>query len=148
MQPPDLSLSRTVSSMAPPLFNWLASRGAGALLHPTSLPGDQGVGVLDGAVDAWLAFLRDAGIGHWQFCPLGPTGYGDSPYQCFSAFAGNPYLVDLRALVDAGLLADADLAPLHALPRERVDYGRLYEMKWPLLFRAHEKFRTAGHRAP
>jgi 4-alpha-glucanotransferase len=141
-------MSTTVALPAPPLFNWLAARGAGALLHPTSLPSDQGVGVLDSAVDAWLAFLSDAGIGHWQVCPLGPTGYGDSPYQCFSAFAGNPYLVDLRALVAAGLLADADLVSLRALPRDRVDYGGLYAAKWPALFRAHANWRAAGRRAP
>ena len=120
----------------------------GALLHPTSLPSDQGIGVLDGAVDLWLQFLREAGIGHWQVCPLGPTGYGDSPYQCFSAFAGNPYLIDLNALVSAGLLTNADLNQLRALPRDHTDYGALYSHKWPALFRAHANFRAAKSRAP
>ncbi len=119
-------------------------RAAGALLHPTSFPNDQGIGVLDQSVDAWLAFLSSAGIRYWQICPLGPTGFGDSPYQCFSAFAGNPYLIDLRALVSAGLLADADLEPLHALPRDRVDFGRLYATKWPALFHAFESFKACG----
>ena len=107
-------------------------------MHPTSLPGDQGVGVLDRRTLHFLDFLKGAGISHWQVCPLGPTGYGDSPYQCFSAFAGNPYLVDLAALVDAGLLADADLADLRKLPQDHVDYGWLYVTKWPVLFRAYE----------
>ena len=98
--------------------------------------------MLDSAVDQWLAFLRDAGIGHWQICPLGPTGYGDSPYQCFSVFAGNPYLIDLHALVHAGLLTEDDLTPLRALPHDRVDYGWLFAAKWPALFRAHKNYRA------
>ena len=73
-----------------PLFDWLKVRGTGVLLHPTSLPGEQGIGTLDAEVDRFLDFLNSAGFSHWQVCPLGPTGYGDSPYQCFSAFAGNP----------------------------------------------------------
>ncbi len=119
-----------------PLFNWLKQRGAGVLLHPTALPGDQGCGVFDAHALRFLDYLQAAGVKYWQICPLGPTGYGDSPYQCFSAFAGNPYLIDLRALVTAGLLADADLAPLAALDRHRVDYELLYQLKLPLLQRA------------
>lgn len=137
----------TVSRSAPPaLGSWLQTRSTGVLLHPTSLPSDQGVGVLDGAVDGFLAFLEAAGIRYWQICPLGHTGFGDSPYQCFSAFAGNPYLIDLRALVEAGLLDAADLAPLHRLPRERVDYGALYDAKWPVLFKAHASYVSRGRR--
>ncbi len=127
-----------------PLFGWLRSRSAGVLLHPTALPNDQGVGVLDSAVDSFLEFLHAAGFRHWQICPLGPTGYGDSPYQCFSAFAGNPYLIDLRALVAAGLLTESDLEPLHALPRDQVDFGRLYPAKWTALFQVHAAFKACG----
>ncbi|MBS1156758.1 MAG: malQ [Proteobacteria bacterium] len=123
-----------------PLFNWLDQRDAGILLHPTSLPGTQGVGVLDGAVDDWFAFLSDASIRYWQVCPLGPTGYGDSPYQCFSTFAGNPYLIDLAALQKLGLLGQADLAPLAQLPQDHVDFGALYKTKWPILFKTFETF--------
>ncbi len=123
-----------------PLFSWLQQRSAGVLLHPTCLPNDQGVGVLDGAVDQFLQFLKDSGIRQWQICPLGPTGYGDSPYQCFSSFAGNPYLIDLYPLVQCGLLTDADLASVRQLPRDHVDYGWLYVTKFPLLFRAFEAF--------
>ena len=68
----------------PPLLNWLTTRAAGVLLHPTSLPGDFGVGTLDANLDRFLEFLEAAGCKYWQLCPLGPTGYGDSPYQCFS----------------------------------------------------------------
>jgi 4-alpha-glucanotransferase len=133
------------SGQAVPLFDWLNTRSAGALLHPTSFPGNQGVGVLDHQVERWLDFLAEAGINHWQVCPLGPTGYGDSPYQCFSAFAGNPYLVDLAPLCTAGLLTEADLVTLRALPHEQVDYGWLYVTKWPLLKKAHAASAARGH---
>jgi 4-alpha-glucanotransferase len=73
-------MSNTESS----LFSWMTRRGTGVLLHPTSFPGNQGIGVLNSAVDDWLELLAAAGIRYWQVCPLGPTGYGDSPYQCFS----------------------------------------------------------------
>src|SRR5437016_2203505 len=87
--------SLSAESVAAPLFNWLDQRAAGVLVHPTSLPGTQGMGVFDAATYALLEFLAAAGMRCWEVCPLGPTGFGDSPYQCFSSFAGNPYLVDL-----------------------------------------------------
>lgn len=127
-----------------PLFNWLRIRAAGVLLHPTSLPGDQGVGTLDGQADRFLDFLEAAGMTTWQICPLGPTGYGDSPYQCFSAFAGNPYLIDLRALAQRDLLTAEELAPLVRLDPALVDYGALYELKRPLLSRAGERYLKQG----
>ena len=127
-----------------PLFDWLKERGAGVLLHPTSLPGDQGCGVMDRQLTRFLDFLKNAGFRHWQLCPLGPTGYGDSPYQCFSAFAGNPYLIDLSRLVAAGHLAAEDIAPLRTLSKERTDYGALYRLKWSLLFKAHAAFLRSG----
>jgi len=127
-----------------PLFNWLNARAAGVLLHPTALPGDQGVGTFDAQAVRFLDFMQAAGLKYWQICPLGPTGYGDSPYQCFSAFAGNPYLIDLKALIAPGLLTAAELAPLATLNPERVDYGALYEKKWPLLAQAYARFKTAG----
>ncbi len=129
---------------SPPLFQWLSERGAGILLHPTSLPGDQGIGTLDGAATRFLDFLQAAGMGYWQICPLGPTGYGDSPYQCFSAFAGNPYLIDLRDLVRRGLLTEGELAPLARLPADRADYGGLYRLKWPLLAAAFQRYQKLG----
>jgi 4-alpha-glucanotransferase len=129
---------------AAPLFDWLSSRSAGVLLHPTSLPGDQGIGTLDAAALLFLDFLKASGMSWWQVCPLGPTGYGDSPYQCFSAFAGNPYLVDLRDLVSRRLLEPGELAPLAALGAGPVDFGALYRLKWPLLRRAFDRHRRAG----
>ncbi len=124
-----------------PLFNWLQGRGTGVLLHPTSIPSAFGVGAFDEAVEPFLQFLAAAGFDHWQLCPLGPTGFGDSPYQCFSSFAGNPYLIDPAALVRAGLLTDLQLEPLRRLPQYHVDFGALYERKLPLLFAAHESWR-------
>jgi len=126
------------------LFNWLDHRAAGVLVHPTSLPSPYGVGAFDESADALLQTLADAKVKYWQLCPLGPTGFGDSPYQCFSSFAGNPYLVDPAALVRAGLLTEGDIAPLRALNRDRVDYGGLYERKRPLLFNAHANWKKRG----
>jgi 4-alpha-glucanotransferase len=127
-----------------PLFNWLSARGAGVLLHPTSLPGAQGVGVLDGAAGRFLDFLEAAGMTHWQLCPLGPTGYGDSPYQCFSAFAGNPYLIDLADLEARGLLDPGDAAFGAPADPGRVDFGALYRTKWTLLRKAFDRYRRTG----
>lgn len=126
------------------LFQWLEQRGAGVLLHPTSFPGKEGVGTLGEEAHRFLDFLQAAGMRYWQICPLGPTGYGDSPYQCFSAFAGNPYLIDLQEVMERGFLTDAELEPVRALPRDKVDFGRLWETKWKLLARAHQRFVAAG----
>jgi 4-alpha-glucanotransferase len=131
-----------------PLFRWLQSRATGVLLHPTALPGSQGIGVFDAHAVRFLDFLHAAGIKYWQLCPLGPTGYGDSPYASFSAFAGNPLLIDLAALVPHGLLEEADLVPLAALPEDRVDFGAVYERKRALLNRAYENFRVRRAAAP
>src|SRR5271170_7722947 len=127
-----------------PLFDWLSQRSAGVLLHPTCLPGDQGVGTLDGAVIRFLDVLKAAGMSWWQVCPLGPTGYGDSPYQRFSAFAGNPYLIDLGDLAARGLIGKAEVARLATGDAGNVDFGALHERKWPLLRHAFENHRKAG----
>jgi len=137
-----------MESASAPLFGWLAGRAAGVLLHPTALPGDLGIGTFGAAADRFLDFLQAAGFRYWQLCPLGPTGFGDSPYQCFSAFAGNPYLVDLGELADHGLLRRDALAPLAALPADRVDFGAIYHLVWPLLARAHENLRAGRGGAP
>ena len=135
-----------VAGLDEPLFNWLNDRHAGVLLHPTSLPGSQGIGTLDENAVAFLEFLALSGFKSWQICPLGPTGYGDSPYQCFSAFAGNPYLIDVAALVRAGLLTAEAIRPLAALSADHVDFGELYKLKWPVLFQAHAQFVSGGRR--
>ncbi len=119
---------------------WLTRRSAGILLHPTSFPGDFGVGTLGAEARAFVDFLSGAGLSYWQVCPLGPTGFGDSPYQCTSAFAGNPYLIDLLELTKHGLLRPDTLGPLLFLPHDKVDYGGLYKLKWSILAKAFEGF--------
>jgi 4-alpha-glucanotransferase len=95
----------------------------------------------------FLDVLAESGMSWWQVCPLGPTGYGDSPYQCFSAFAGNPYLIDLGELAGMGLLTSSDLAPLSALGGGDVDFGAVYRLKWRALRAAHERHVAAGQPA-
>jgi 4-alpha-glucanotransferase len=124
-----------------PLFNWLNDRMAGVLVHPTSLPSAYGIGAFDDEAFKLLDFFAQAGVRAWQICPLGPTGFGDSPYQCFSAFAGNPYLIDPGALVRAGLLTAQSTEPLRNLPAERVNFGAIYQLKLPLLFSAFDQWR-------
>jgi 4-alpha-glucanotransferase len=108
-------------------------------LHPTSLPGPYGIGDLGPAAYAWVDTLVQAKQSWWQILPLGPTGFGDSPYQSFSAFAGNPCLVSPQALLEDGLLDARDL-PHTAFPPERVDYGPAIHFKEQLLGTAWEQF--------
>jgi len=133
--------------MREPLFNWLEARASGVLLHPTSIPSEHGVGNFGPHAYRFVDFLAESGFRYWQLCPLGPTGFGDSPYQCFSAFAGNPYLIDLNALVELGLLKAGELLPLRNLPSDRVDYGELYETFWPIITRAAKRFFDDGEKA-
>ena len=108
-------------------------RRSGILLHPTSLPGRYGIGTLNEAAYHWVDFLHQTRQTLWQVLPLGPTGYGDSPYQSFSTFAGNPYLISLEALVQEGLLDPALLQQAPHFSNDRVDYGAIYTWKLPLL---------------
>src|SRR5271169_5800707 len=117
-------------------------RSSGVLLHPTSLPGSHGIGELGGEAHRFADFLKSAGQTIWQVLPLGPTGYGDSPYQCFSAFAGNPLLINLDTLVRRGYLAGDDLNAQPKFPRESVDFGTLIQWKLPLLRKAAAGFRA------
>ena len=99
-------------SHSSPFHHPLACRSAGILLHPTSLPGPYGIGDLGPAAREWIDALAAAGQSWWQVLPLGPTGYGDSPYQCFSAFAGNPNLISPDDLVGFNLLDRDDISRL------------------------------------
>lgn len=119
-------------------------RCSGVLLHVTSLPGGQGIGDLGDSAHDFVEFLADSGQKIWQMLPLGPTGYGDSPYQLFSAFAGNPLLIDLMALQERGLLRAEDLNLARSLPDDRVDYGRVIEVKQSLLSKAAYIFFSEG----
>lgn len=115
-------------------------RASGILLHPTSFPGPDGIGDLGPEAYQWIDFLKDSGTTLWQVLPLGPTGYGDSPYQCFSAFAGNPYLISPTLLLDHGLLTRTDFSDRPAFPADRVDYGNVIQWKVTLLNRAFTRF--------
>jgi 4-alpha-glucanotransferase len=115
-------------------------RVSGILLHPTSLPGPFGIGDLGKTAYRFVDWLADAQQQLWQVLPLGPTGYGDSPYQCFSAFAGNPLLIDLFDLVARGYLTLDDLA-VPVFPADRVDYGRVIIWKNEILNLAFTRFR-------
>ena len=115
-------------------------RASGVLLHPTSLPGPYGIGELGDEARQFLAFLVAAGQKLWQVLPLGPTGYGDSPYQSFSAFAGNPLLISTDRLCRDGLLTPDDLADWPRFPTERVDFGPVIAHKQIVLRRAYARF--------
>jgi 4-alpha-glucanotransferase len=121
----------------------LTNRASGILLHPTSLPGRFGIGDLGPEAYRFVDFLEAAGQSAWQVLPLGPTGYGDSPYQCFSAFAGNPLLVSPERLVDDGLLAENDLADIAGATGDRVDFGSVIHSKGRLLNEAFNRFKLA-----
>jgi 4-alpha-glucanotransferase len=127
-----------------PLPTWLNTRTAGVLAHVSSLPGDQGIGNFGPGACRFVDFLAAAGMRYWQICPIGPTGYGDSPYQLFSSNAGNPYFIDLGELKTIGLIQADELAPLNALPAEYVDYGQLYGSFWPVLAKAYDRFIAMG----
>ncbi len=115
-------------------------RSSGILLHPTSLPGPFGIGDLGPQAHRWIDYLRGAGCGLWQVLPLGPTGYGDSPYQSFSSFAGNPYLISPEVLLEEGLLHSNDLVEAPKFPSEKVEFGKLIPWKMGLLDRAFIQF--------
>src|SRR5271157_327792 len=129
---------------AGPAGGILSGRASGILLHPTSLPGPHGIGELGAAAYRFLDYLVSAGQSLWQVLPLGPTGYGDSPYACFSSFAGNPLLVSLETLVEWGALERKELDDAPAFLRERVLFGPLIEWKMPLLHRAASRFLDAA----
>jgi 4-alpha-glucanotransferase len=118
----------------------MGHRASGLLLHPTSLPGGYGIGELGPEARSFAEFLHSTGQTLWQVLPLGPTGYGDSPYQCFSAFAGNPLLISLEGLVADGLLRARDLDDAPTLPADAVDFGAVIAWKRPLIRRAFERF--------
>jgi 4-alpha-glucanotransferase len=118
-------------------------RSSGVLLHPTSLPGPYGAGDLGQEAFSFIEFLAEAGQKIWQVLPLNPTGYGDSPYQCFSAFAGNPLLISLDLLAEQGLLSPEDLATVPVLPTQSIDYGAVIAFRFAMLRKAAEGFFAA-----
>ena len=116
-------------------------RSSGILLHITSLPGPYGVGTMGKQAFAFIDFLKEAGQSCWQILPLNPTGYGDSPYQSCSTFAGNHYLIDLDTLVEDGLLKTEELENLQWCRKDdKVDFGLLYNSRLKVLRLAYKRF--------
>ena len=120
------------------------SRSSGILCHPTSLPSLDGIGDLGPEAYRWIDFLEISGCSLWQILPLGPTGYGDSPYQCFSAFAGNPYLISPALLIEDGLLSTGDLGDRPTFNETFIDYGKVIQWKNTLLDRAFLHFKSSS----
>jgi len=118
----------------------ITTRSSGIFLHVTSLPGNHGIGTMGKNAFEFIDFLVKAKQKIWQICPLGPTGFGDSPYQCFSAFAGNPLLIDMEQLVIDGLIKKVELTGLSKLQQDKVDYGPLIIKKNILLRKAFSRF--------
>ncbi|MDF2546363.1 MAG: 4-alpha-glucanotransferase [Anaerosolibacter sp.] len=118
----------------------MAERCSGILMHITSLPGDYGIGTLGKGAYEFVDFLVSAGQRVWQVLPLGPTGFGNSPYQSFSSFAGNPYLIDFEILLENGLLNEMDLKTIDfGSDPENVDYEKIYYNKLGLLKRIYNR---------
>ncbi len=122
-------------------------RASGILCHPTSFPSRFGIGDLGKGARDFVDWLAAGKQQLWQVLPLGPTGYGDSPYQCFSAFAGNPMLISPEELVDAGLLAAAAVDDVPTFPSNRVDFGPVIEYKQGLLRQAYAYYEDMGSAA-
>ena len=114
-------------------------RASGILLPVSSLPSKYGIGCFSKSAFEWIDFLQESGQTFWQILPLGPTSYGDSPYQSFSTFAGNPYFISLEELIKEGLLTreECEAAQLGTNP-SYLDYGKQYENRNPLLHKAYE----------
>ena len=115
-------------------------RAGGILLHISSLPGNYGIGTFGDRAYGFVDFLAKAGQKYWQVLPLGPTSHGDSPYQTFSAFAGNPYLIDLDLLVRAGLLMPEECQGLEPKRPNWVDYAQQYQNRFPVLKATYRRF--------
>jgi 4-alpha-glucanotransferase len=115
-------------------------RSSGILLHITSLPGGHGIGDLGNSAHEFVELLAEAGQKIWQILPLSPTGYGDSPYQCFSAFAGNPLFIDLSSLRKQGLISAQDLTNTPTFSEGYVEYDRVIDFKEGLIRKAAHAF--------
>lgn len=120
-------------------------RACGMLLPIASLPSKYGIGAFSKSAYEFVDMLEDAGQKYWQILPLGPTSYGDSPYQSFSTFAGNPYFIDLEQLVEEGLLTEQECEECDFGEDPRyVDYGKIYKYRFQLLKKAFQRSQIAG----
>ena len=116
------------------------TRSAGILLHPGSLPSDYCIGELGSSAFRFIDYLVQCGVGLWQILPLGPTGYGNSPYAALSAFAGNPYLISLEKLKTDGFLTEENLSSYPGADSGQVDYNLVSSWKLPLLEKGAQNF--------
>ena len=115
-------------------------RESGILLPITSLPSPYGIGCFSREAYEFIDYLKKAGQSYWQILPLGPTSYGDSPYQSFSTFAGNPYFISLEDLIEEGVLTREECAQADPeVQEDSIDYAKLYEERYPLLRLAYER---------
>ena len=116
-------------------------RSSGILMHISSLPSEGGIGTMGKQAREFVDFLADAGQSYWQILPVCPTSYGDSPYQSFSTFAGNPYFIDLPTLAEMGLLAREEYTQIdYESAPDRVNYGAMYHKRYPVLQLAAKRF--------
>ena len=114
-------------------------RASGILLPISSIPSSYGIGTFSKEAYEFVDFLKGAEVSCWQVLPLSPTGYGDSPYQAFSTFAGNPYLIDLEELIENGWLTEEECEDTDwGGSKSYVDYEKQYENRNPLLHKAYE----------
>lgn len=121
-------------------------RGAGILMHIASLPGNYGIGSMGKEAYKFADFLKKSGIKYWQILPIGHTSYGDSPYQCFSAFAGNPYFIDYGILNKQGLLSEEDyIEEDYGKDAEKIDYALIFDVKYKVLRKAYENFKESEY---
>jgi 4-alpha-glucanotransferase len=118
----------------------MTDRSSGILLHITSLPGDEGIGTMGKYAFQFINFLVESGQKLWQILPLGPVGSGNSPYQCFSAFAGDPNLIDLQLLIDDELLDSEDLQTIPKFLKRKVEFGKVRKWKDSILAKAFSNF--------
>ncbi|MHA2363027.1 MAG: 4-alpha-glucanotransferase [Candidatus Hodarchaeales archaeon] len=115
-------------------------RAGGILLHPTSLPGSGGIGDLGNSAFKFIDFLHSKNQRLWQVLPLGPTGYGESPYSCLSAFAGNPYIISFERLEELNLLDKSSYIPDQPFNKQRVEYGKVIPYKWDILKKSYSNY--------
>ncbi len=117
-------------------------RKSGILLHPTSLPSKYGIGDLGESAYSFVDFLKKANQRIWQILPLGHTSFGDSPYQSFSTFAGNPLLISIDKLIEENLLTEAEVGEIPIFSETKVEYGKVMDFKYSLLRKSYSKFKT------
>ena len=124
------------------------NRAAGILMPVSSLPSRYGIGCFSQSAYDFVDWLAQAGQSYWQILPLGPTSFGDSPYQSFSTFAGNPYFISLEALIEEGVLDRAECGEADFGASDTVvDYEKLYQNRYPLLRKAYERSRISENPA-